>query len=317
MDMVVEFLAGLLILYIGSECLIRGAASLKRRLGAPDFVIGLVLVGFATSLPELVIAVAAKAQLNAQGLAVGTLVGSNIANVLLILGVVALILPLTVDRRALARDGLALLILSLLFVLFGQLRAFGGLEAAILLGAFVVYLIVVYVDERRLAQGGGGLFAAKAAFVSQMDFHPFVAAALVGLGAVGMVFGAGWLIEATAGYAIDSGISESVLGLTLVAVATSVPELVTSFTAARRGYHAVALGNVIGSNIFNLTVGAGIVAALPPGGFPADIGSFDVFVLAAAAVILMVALTTEKKLSRVEGAVLLALYAGYLVWHLT
>ncbi|GAB4153573.1 MAG: calcium/sodium antiporter [Sphingomonadales bacterium] len=312
-----EFIAGLLLLIMGSALLVRGAAVIKRRLGAPDFVIGLVLVGFATSLPEIVIAGGAMA-INEPGLAMGTLIGSNIVNVLLIPGVIAIALPLTVDRRALGRDGIAMLLASLALA---GLAVWGRLDpyaAAVLLIGLVVYLATVVHDERRHAPSGGRLFGGSAALVPAAGIGPGLAALMMLGGAAALLIGAGWLVEATAGYAIDAGISASLLGLTLIAIATSAPELVTSLAAARRGHPALALGNVMGSNIFNILAGGGLVAAWngADGRFPANLAGIDMLALAGAAVLFLIFIATERCLNRLEGAVLVLLYGGYLGWRL-
>lgn len=312
-----EFIAGLLLLIMGSALLVRGAAVIKRRLGAPDFVVGLVLVGFATSLPEIVIAGGAMA-INEPGLAMGTLIGSNIVNVLLIPGLIAVALPLTVDRRALGRDGIAMLLASLALA---GLAAWGRLDpyaAAVLLLGLAVYLATVVHDERRHAPSGGRLFGGSAALVPAAGIGPGLAVLMMLGGAAALLIGAGWLVEATAGYAIEAGISASLLGLTLIAIATSAPELVTSLAAARRGHPALALGNVMGSNIFNILAGGGLVAAWnsDDGRFPADLAGVDMLALAGAAVLFLIFIATERCLNRLEGAVLVLLYGGYLGWRL-
>lgn len=317
-ESLLEFAAGLVVLILGSALLTRGAVVIKQRLGAPDFVIGLVLVGFATSLPELVIAAGAMA-IAEPGLALGTLVGSNSANVLLLPGVIALLVPLTVDRRALGRDGAAMLLASLglaAMLLAGRLDMLMGL---LLLLALVFYLAAVAIDEHAQRGRGGRLFGAGTALLkAPRNVGPALAALMVLSGAAALVIGAGWLVEATAGYAIDAGVSASLLGLTLVAIATSLPELVTSLAAARSGHPALALGNLMGSNIFNILGGVGMVAVWGGAGqtFPAGITGIDMAVMVGAALVFLFFIATERCLNRFEGAVLVVLYGGYLGWRL-
>ena len=316
-----EFIAGLLLLIMGAALLVRGAAVIKRRLGVPDFVIGLVLVGFATSLPEIVIAGGAMA-IGEPGLAMGTLIGSNIVNILLIPGLIAIALPLTVDRRALGRDGIAMLLASLALAGIAVAGQFDLLIGLLLLVGLLFYWATVVIDEHIHRGRGGRLYGANAAAITPAGVHVRIGFGLAVLmllgGAAALLIGAGWLVEATAGYAIDAGISASLLGLTLIAIATSAPELVTSVAAARRGHPALALGNVMGSNIFNILAGGGLVAAWGGAGgrFPADLAGIDMLVLAGAAVLFLIFIATERCLNRLEGAVLVLLYGGYLGWRL-
>ncbi|RME63014.1 MAG: sodium:calcium antiporter [Alphaproteobacteria bacterium] len=316
-ESLLEFAAGLLVVILGAALLVRGAAVIKRRLRVPDFVIGLLLVGFATSLPEFVIAAGAMA-IHAPGLAMGTLIGSNIVNMLLIPGLVAVIVPLGVDRRALGRDGIAMMLASLALVAVAMTGRLDMLTAMLLVLALLFYLTAVGIDEHLLRAAGGRLFGASAGLVPHTAVGPGLAVLMIAGGGAALIIGAGWLVEASAGYAIDAGISESLLGLSLVAVATSAPEFVTSLAAARRGHPALALGNVMGSNIFNILAGVGMVAGWPGGGiaFPADLASLDVAVLVGSAVLFLFFIATERCLDRIEGAILVLLYGGYLTWRL-
>lgn len=317
-ESLLEFAAGLVVLILGSALLTRGAVVIKQRLGAPDFVIGLVLVGFATSLPELVIAAGAMA-IAEPGLALGTLVGSNSVNVLLLPGMIALLVPLTVDRRALGRDGAAMLLASLGLAAMAAAGRLDMLMGLLLLLALVFYLAAVAIDEHVQRGRGGRLFGAGTALLTApRNVGLGLAALMVLIGAAALVIGAGWLVEATAGYAIDAGVSASLLGLSLVAIATSLPELVTSLAAARRGHPALALGNLMGSNIFNILGGVGMVAVWGGAGqaFPAGLTGIDMAVMVGAALVFLFFIATERCLNRFEGAVLVVLYGGYLGWRL-
>ena len=295
---------GFVALLLGGEAFVRGAVALATRLGLPPLVIGLTLVGFGTSLPELLTSLQAAWD-GAPGIAVGNVVGSNTANVLLILGAAAVMSPIVVDARTFRRDGAVLMIASLAtvaIVLSGEIgRAAGAVFVAALLG----YVAVALVSGRR--EGAGETVDA-----ARMGLAPALGWTAAGL--AGVLLGARWLVAGAVDLAASLGVSEAVIGVTVVAVGTSLPELVTSVVAARRGESAVAFGNVVGSNVFNLLGILGITALTVPLRIPDEIAAFDIWVMLGAAAILVAAAVSGWRITRAEGAAMLALYAGYLVW---
>ncbi|MGE0255757.1 MAG: calcium/sodium antiporter [Alphaproteobacteria bacterium] len=307
-----ELAAGLVLLLGGGEFLVRGSVAVATRLGVSPLLIGLTLVGFGTSTPELVASVEA-ALIGAPGIAVGNVVGSNIANVLLIMGVAAVLLPMATTRAAFTRDGAVLVGATLVMVgivLGGSLERWGGAVLLVLLAAYSGY---AYLTER----GGGPaaeLHAAEVAEVAVPRTLSLGAAAALALGGIaGVVLGASLLVDSAIVIARDLGLSEAVIGLTLVAVGTSLPELATAVMAALRRHGDVALGNVVGSNIFNILGIAGVTALVKPIPIPAEIVRFDVWVMLAAALLLVVFAVSGWRITRREGAVLLAGYVAYLV----
>ena len=309
---------GLCGLVAGGEALVRGAVALAFRAGLSPMVIGLTLVGFGTSTPELVTSLQA-ALAAAPGIALGNVVGSNIANILLILGLAALISPVAVTRRALHRDGAVLMLATLAglaVVLSGRAGPGAGLA---LLAGLAVYLWLTLRAER----GGGPaaeIHAAEAALLAPETAAapggaaaPAWRAALMLAGGLALTLGAARLLVLGAvGLAEAAGLSEAVIGVSIVAIGTSMPELVTSVVAARRGQGAVALGNVIGSNIFNILGILGATALIAPLAVPAGIARFDIWVMLAASLILWPVARSGWRIARVEGAALLAGYALYL-----
>ena len=295
---------GFVALLLGGEAFVRGAVALATRLGLPPLVIGLTLVGFGTSLPELLTSLQAAWD-GAPGIAVGNVVGSNTANVLLILGAAAVMSPIVVDARTFRRDGAVLMIASLAtvaIVLSGEIgRAAGAVFVAALLG----YVAVALVSGRR--EGAGETVDA-----ARMGLAPALGWTAAGL--AGALLGARWLVAGAVDLAASLGVGEAVIGVTVVAVGTSLPELVTSVVAARRGESAVAFGNVVGSNVFNLLGILGITALTVPLRIPDEIAAFDIWVMLGAAAILVAAAVSGWRITRAEGAAMLALYAGYLVW---
>ncbi|MCB1338984.1 MAG: calcium/sodium antiporter [Maritimibacter sp.] len=309
-----ELFGGLVLLLVGGEALVRGSVAAATRLGVSQFLIGLTLVGFGTSMPELVASLQA-AMIGAPGIAIGNIVGSNIANILLILGVSAVIFPIATQPRAFARDGAVLIGASLLFAgltLFGHIGRGTGIALVLLLLAYTLF--TYFADKNDGAQAE--MHSHEAAELAQTPMALWAALALALAGIVGVVWGADLLVGASVEIARAAGLSEAVIGLTLVAVGTSLPELVTSVMAAIRRHGDVAIGNVIGSNIFNVLGIGGVTAAVSPIAVPAQIVELDVWVMLGAALLAVVFATTGRVVSRREGGVFIALYLGYLAVQL-
>lgn len=302
---------GLALLLAGAEFLVKGAAGLATRLGISPFLIGLTLVGFGTSSPELVASLEGALQ-GYPGIAIGNVVGSNIANILLILGISGLVFPLVCDRDALKRDGTMMLIAAAAMVavcVYGFLSREAGLA---FLAALAVYLVYTYRADRKDKDGAGALHAAEAEFVtSGRRMGVVIELAMAAGGLVALVIGASLLVDASVEIATKLGVSESVIGLTLVAVGTSLPELATSVLAAFRKKADIAIGNVIGSNIFNVLGIAGVVAVVKPISIPGDIASFDVWVMVAASVLFMIFAWSGARIGRIEALLLVAGYGAY------
>ncbi|WP_244444297.1 calcium/sodium antiporter [Lutibaculum baratangense] len=302
-------MAGLALLLAGGEGLVRGSVGVATRIGVSPLVIGLTLVGFGTSPPELVASVQA-AMIGAPGIAVGNIVGSNIANILLVLGVSALILPVVTTKEAFRRDGTVLMGASLLLVavaLVGTLNRLAGLVFLILLAVYTVY---TYRTERN---------STKIAATEETTSTDSLAVSLlltVG-GIAGVVFGASLLVGSAVEIAQRFGMSEAVIGLTLVAVGTSLPELVTSVMAAIRRHGDVAFGNIVGSNIFNILGIAGVTALVSPIDIPPEVVIFDIWAMLATALLLVVFAVTGWRITRGEGAVFVFGYCLYLAVQLS
>ena len=298
------FLGGLIALVVGGDLLVRGAVGVARRLSVPPLVIGLTLVGFGTSAPELATSVQAALG-GAPGVAVGNVVGSNVANILLILGLAAVLRPIAVDGAAFRRDGAALVLATALgmgLMLTGRLAGWHG---ALLLAGLAVFLVVTFRQPGPVAPDD----LPPPAAVMHAPLWRTGAMALAGLALV--VGGAEALVTGAIEIAGAFGVSEAVIGLTIVAVGTSLPELVTSVIAARKGESAVAFGNVLGSNIFNLLGILGVTAIVVPVEVPERIAAFDLWVMAGATLLLVAMAVSGWRLSRREGAVLLLVYGAY------
>jgi cation:H+ antiporter len=306
---------GLALLVVGGEVLVRGASSAARKLGVSPLVIGLTLVGFGTSTPELVTSLQA-ALAGSPGIAVGNVVGSNISNALLILGLTALIAPIAVDRRAFLRDGpmLAVVTGAAVWVFFqGELtRMLGRIAVALLLA----YIGLVWLLERKRPDAEGERIEDEAAMRSGWRGSPWTAL-LLALGGIAItILGARFLVDGSVTLARAYGVSDTIVGLTIVGVGTSAPELVTSVIAALRKQGDVALGNVIGSNLYNLLGILGVTALVKPVPVPAELLGVDVWVLAGSTVAMILFAFRGMKIFRIEGLILIAGYGVYMGWLL-
>lgn len=306
---------GLLLLVGGGELLVRGAVSLANLFRVSPLLIGLVLVGFGTSTPELVTSLLAAFR-EAPGIAIGNVVGSNTANILLILGLAATLAAIPVQRSSFWRDAAVLSAASLAALaaaLNGRLEAMAGL---FFLAALAAYIFVVYRQEKRQdhpihehagdqkilpVQGGRGKAIA-------IDLGIFIVGLLLTFA------GAHFLVSGSIDFAQYLGVPDTIIGLTIVAVGTSMPELVASVMAAIRGQAEMSYGNIVGSNIYNIFGILGITSIVHPLDVPPQIASFDIWVMIGAAAILLTTAMSGWVIRRKEGAIMLALYAAYTGW---
>lgn len=312
----IQLVSGLLLLLGGGEALVKGSVAVATRLGVSPLLIGLTLVGFGTSTPELVATLEA-ALAGRPGIAIGNIVGSNIANILLILGVAAVICPMAVTKEAFRRDGTVLLASAfglLAAVLAGSLGRVAGVVFLLLLAAYTTY---TYWSERRTGGPPAEVHAAAVEEVAprRMSLATGLALAIGGIAAI--IYGASLLVESAVVIARAIGLSEVAIGLTLVAVGTSLPELVTAVMAAARRHADVAFGNIIGSNIYNILGIAGITAVVEPITIPASIAGLDIWVMLASSCLLAVFATTGWRINRWEGGIFLTAYVAYVAVVLT
>lgn len=304
------FLFGLALLVAGAEGFVRGASSIALRLGISPLLIGLTLVGFGTSAPELVISIDAVLN-DAPGLVMGNIVGTNTANILLILGLGAVITPIAVDKSILRRDGTMLAIATLAAIVSVLTGSISRPEGAIFLVLLVAYLVFTYFDDRRA-------MAKNPAAAPEPDAKPignlWLAIAMTVFGLVLILIGARFLVDAAIDIARMLGVSETVIGLTIVAVGTSSPEIAITIVSALRRNMELALGNILGSNIFNILGILGITALVQPIAIPAVIAEVDIWVMTGATLALLLAAFTGRQIVRWEGILMLLAYAIYVGW---
>lgn len=302
-------LLGLVLLFVGGESLVRGSAALALRLGLTPLVVGLTVVAFGTSAPELVVSV--KAALTGRGaIAIGNVVGSNILNIGLILGLTALIFPLKVQLQILRIDQPIMLGVTLLAVaLLADLHV-GKVEGALLVAGLIAYTAFTVLAARK-AKPGAEVMEEFSESMPPLRGSVWRDLAMIAAGLALLIFGSRFLVDGAVSVARSFGISEAVIGLTIVAAGTSMPELVACLVAAIKKEPDIALGNIIGSNIFNILGILGASALVRPLD-GAGIQQMDLYVMFAFAAVLVPILFTGRKMSRVEGAMLLAAYAGYI-----
>ncbi len=328
MEPIVAIIVGFGLLILGGELLVRGAVRVAEMLGVSPLLIGIVLVGFGTSAPEMATSIHA-AKSGSPGIAVGNFVGSSISNILLILGLSALMLPIAVSSRALVRDGTMVVLTAVAFSAISLSMPLNPQVGAVLLLWLAAYLFYAWRQERVVAgadptsavqkgEAHGQLrnlpTGARAAARIRSAIPPVFAFLMALAGLAVLIFGGGVLVDGAVALARQYGISETIIGLTIVAVGTSMPELVTSIVAAARGHQAVALGNILGSNIYNILGVGGLTALVAPTVVPARIATFDNAVMVGAAILLMVFARSGFRINRFEGLVLFGCYAGYIYW---
>lgn len=315
---IVFILGGFMLLIKGADYLVDGSSAIARRFGISTLVIGLTVVAFGTSAPELAVSLLA-ATVGSTDLAVGNINGSNIANILLILGIVALFAKVPVRHRTVIKEipfmilaGVVLLISLLDVHLTGAAQAtVSRIDGMLFLCFFIIFMYYLFLSAKETS----------AAKVDKPKFGLPTAIGFTVLGLVGLVIGGKLAVDGAVGIAVAIGISEALVGLTIVAIGTSLPELVSAVVAARKGETDLAIGNVVGSNVFNILLVLGLTATAKPIIVQAS-GVQDAIIALGAMVILLVALVAragrgKRKtpvLDRVEGFLFVSLYAAYIVF---
>jgi cation:H+ antiporter len=310
---------GLVALVVGAEILVRAGTDLASWLGIRPMMIGLTVVSLGTSVPELAIGIDSALSGN-PGLAVGNIVGTNLVNLLLILGVSALLVPITLGRATLRFDLPAMVVAALLLYVLSIDGTLSRWEGVVLLLGGVLYTAGLVRAGRREAAGGGDGAAEAVADLGATPAHPRpwrqVLSLLVAIGVV--VIGAELLVNGAVSSARSLGVSDAIIGLTIVAIGTSAPELVTTVVSTVRGDRDLAIGNLVGSSIYNVVAVLGLTVVVAPHGVPipdevlaADLGLLVVATAAAVPVFL-----SGRRISRTEGGLFVASYLGYLAWLL-
>lgn len=307
---VVYLILGLGILVGAGDALVRGAVAMSLRFGIPAIIVSATVVAFGTSAPELLISIEAVLD-DAPGIALGNVVGSNIANVLLVLGLPALIMPLAACGKDAHRNLYFMIVAT---IVFSAMALTGAIE--FWMGLVLIAVTLVMVADSLWQGLTGRIKADDLGEIEEIDpqMAPWKIAFLILVGVVGLPVGADLLVTGAKAIASAMGVSETVIGLTLVAIGTSLPELATTIMAAIRRHSAVAIGNVIGSNIFNITaiIGAAALAGRLP--VPAEILNRDLWIMIGASALLLPFVLLSNPIGRMAGAGMLSLYVGYLIF---
>lgn len=307
-------LGGLVLLFFGGEWLVKGSIGVALRFGISTLLVSLVIVGFGTSAPELVVSVKAALS-NSPEISLGNVVGSNIANILLILGFAAAISPITAGSREIRRNAIAVIIASLFLCLLALLHQINWVAGVIMVAILAAYIVWSYLDDKKTDTAE--TLENKAARDHTLEDAPeapeklWQSLAYVAVGLVGLVIGADFLVKGAVSIARGAGISEAVIGLTLVAVGTSLPELATAIAAALKKHSDVVIGNVLGSNLFNIFFILGATSVITPLPMTGRIADFDVWLMLGVAILLYPIIKTGYVINRKEGVLLLSLYAAY------
>ena len=320
MPSLLTFLGGLVALVLGAEFLVRGASRLALSVGVSPLVVGLTVVAFGTSAPEMAVSVGAALD-GRTGIAVGNVVGSNIFNVLFILGVSALITPLVVNVQLIRQEVPIMIGASALLLLLGLDGAVDAFDGAMLTALLLGYTGFLIVQSRREGQAAQQAFSEDMPATAGAGRHAWVSGwpvqlALIAIGLALLVAGAGWLVEASTEFARAMGVSDLVIGLTIVAAGTSLPEVATSIVAAVKGERDIAVGNVVGSNTFNILGVLGL-SGLASGGagltMASEVMALDIWVMLAVA-LACVPVFLRRRIGRRSGAFFLASYLAYLAY---
>lgn len=310
MIIAVLLISGLVLLFLGAELLVKGSSGVALRAGIPSLVVGLTIVAFGTSAPELVVSITAG--LNGAGnISVGNVAGSNIFNIAVILGLSSLLYPLKVNLKVLKIDIPILIFISLLMLFFLLDKTILRYEAVLLVILFIIYVTFTVVQgrrEQRRIEGEDETIVIDIKRPLSLDIIFIVA------GLAALVFGSRLFVSGATDLARIFGISDAVIGLTIVAGGTSLPELATSVVAAVKKEEDIAIGNIVGSSIFNILGILGITGTLTPL-IAEGIGLVDLSVMTALSLFLVPLMITGKRISRPEGLALLLVYAGFM-WYL-
>jgi len=297
---------GLVLLFVGGDLLVRGSVAVAKKLGVSTIMIGLTLVGFGTSTPELVTSIKASL-IGSPGIAIGNVVGSNIANILLVLGVAGILAPVNKDKKIFKRDSIMLIISTFMFYIITRIGYIDKITGIIFIIVLILYLVYTYTKEKNVVPTEP-IIGATSKYKKSIFFYLFLAV----LGIAATIYGADLLVTAAIDIARSLDISETIIGLTIVAVGTSLPELSATVMAAIKKEPDIALGNIIGSNIYNILFILGVTGIINRIDIPESIIRFDIWALAIATIFLLSFIAFGRVLNRKNGIGLLIFYAIYI-----
>ena len=309
MDYII-LIIGFILLIKGADYFVEGSASVAKKLKVPSFIIGMTIVAMGTSAPECAVSIAASLK-NSNELAISNVVGSNMFNLMVVCGVCALMVPLTIEASTLKREFPFSILVGILLLGFGAVgMQVGRVEGVILLvifAAFLYYMVMSALKQRKEQE------AQEEEVEEIKDIPTYLCIFYILIGAVAIAGGGDLVVDSASRIAVHFGMSQTLVGLTIVACGTSLPELVTSIVAARKNEVDMALGNVIGSNIFNILLVIGVAAAISPiAVIRANI--IDMIAMTIMSLLVFVFTIKDKKISKIQGIVMLLVYLGFIVY---
>ena len=303
----VLLVVGFILLIKGADCFVDGSSSVAKKLKVPSLIIGMTIVAMGTSLPECSVSITASMS-GQNGLSIGNAVGSNIFNLMVVCGLCALFAPLPVSQGTLKKEFPFSIMVALLLLALGSFGlSLGRLDGGVLLIVFVVFLLWMIMSAKKARSNAGDA-------EEEYEILPVWQCEIYILGGiVAIKYGGDFVVDSASVIAKSFGMSDTLVGMTIVAFGTSLPELVTSVIAARKNEVDMAIGNVIGSNIFNILLVLGVAAAISPITFIMD-NIIDTIALVVMSIMVLIFAWTKQKIERLEGAVMLLVYAGYMVY---
>lgn len=304
---------GFVLLIIGGEALVKGAVSLAFKLNISPLVVGMTIVSFGTSAPELLVSISAATS-GHPDVSIGAVVGSNISNLGLVLGLTVIIFPIAIGRDTLRIDWPLMILASILFFVFARNGEISTLEGIIFLAILVSFTTWLFMNSRK--QGKKVLQDVDIEIETDKKQSLILDLLYLAIGFSGLAFGADWLIDAVVNIAKENGVSEKLISVSVVAFGTSLPELVTSCTAAYRKESDISIGNLIGSNVFNLLAILGVTAIVHPIQVNATINQFDVYVMLGISALIFPLMLFGKSLNRWKGILLILVYCMYIYYSL-
>ena len=310
------FVAGLVLLIIGADAIVRGTSHLASAFGISPLVIGLTVVAFGTSSPEFAVSIKAAVS-NQASIAVGNIIGSNIFNVLFILGLSALVIPLTVSQQLVRFDVPLMILLSVLVLILGWDNKFSRTDGLLLFTGLIIYIWYLIYQSRKESTEVKEEYAREFGIESHIAAkNPVRNIVLVIGGFALLIYGSRWLVDSAVSIAQDLGLSELIIGLTIIAAGTSLPEFVTSVIASIKGERDIAVGNVVGSNIFNIMGVLGLSSLIAPAGIDVsgEVIRFDIPIMIAVAFACLPIFFTDGMISRWEGGLLFGYYLAYTMY---
>lgn len=308
----VQLFGGLIVLGIGADMVVRGAVAFARNAGVPTLIVGLTIVSFGTSAPEMVVSV--QAVLNGMpDMSIGNIIGSNVTNILLALGVTAVIFPVAVEAKVLRRDTPWMMLATVLFCAFLFNGPIGRLQAGGLILLIIAYLGYLFYSAR---SGADPEIIEELEEETEIGWPNWKAFGAIVIGLAAMIGGSDQLVTGASELARQLGVTEAMIGLTIVAFGTSAPELMASVVAAYRKHSDIAMGNIIGSNLFNVATITGVAGLVKPIDVNPDFLAYDVWILLIVSLVLVAFMLTGRKICRTEGALLVIGYIAFTLWQI-